>query len=302
MAGSAILQSPKQTGELHTVTVTINNSCNYQCDHCYLQYAGQKTPISPAVRDKIYVTRFKHLAIVGKEPTMHPEIVAEMSEQMASSGRTASIITNGALLHHLTPETLKNLAYIDVSFDGGPDTYARMRKGNFKTIIENVQQADRPVTALHTLYKENLPHIDDMVAVRDYADFKHILFSPYLISKNDGKNNVGAVSVIGDILPTLARSEAFLEEPKAKLLLSKLQLLQEGVSVDRLAQALTANRLTDKTLLFTEDPINKGFIRVNYDGGVITPFQSLHPVNYRNAKHHLTGTQSLEEIARELRN
>ncbi len=302
MAGSAILQSPKQTDELHTVTATINNACNYHCGHCYLQYAGQKTPISPAIRDKIYATRFKHLALVGKEPTLHPEIVAEMAEQMASSGRTTSIITNGALLHHFASKTLKNLAYIDVSFDGGPDTYAQMREGNFKTIIDNIQKADRPVTALHTLYKQNLPYIDDMVAVRDYADFKHILFSPYLLSKNDGKNNVGTLSVIEDILPTLARSEAFLEEPKAKLLLSKLHLWQEGVSVDRLVQTLAANRLTDKTLLFTEDPINKGFIRVNYDGGVITPFQSLHPVNYQNAEHHLTGTQSLEEIARELRN
>jgi MoaA/NifB/PqqE/SkfB family radical SAM enzyme len=48
IAGTAILNCKLQSA-LDTVALTINNSCNLHCPHCYLQYDGPNESITSGV-------------------------------------------------------------------------------------------------------------------------------------------------------------------------------------------------------------------------------------------------------------
>lgn len=302
MAGSAILNAPISSDKLDTVTLTINNTCNLSCPHCYLQYSGAKTTISDDLLDQIIKSDFRHLAIVGKEPSVHPDAVKKLTKTMKNSGRTTSIITNGILMERFSSRTLSDIEFLDISLDGGPKTYSRYR---FSDIVRKIQQARsagcRKINILHTIYKENLRNIDDMVAVREFVEFDKMLFSPYLTSRNHGKNLVTPISLVGEVLPALSVSEAFCDEPRAFLLVSGLHLAAENISVPDLENSIKDMDLSEKILIFNKDPIEKGFIRVNYDGTVITPFQSLHPEDYKKSEFKLDGAHSLEEIFQTMR-
>lgn len=299
MAGSAILYAPNQSNKLHTVTMTINNSCNLQCPHCYLQYSGSKSTISENILQKVYCSNFNHLAIVGKEPTLHPELLEKIVLEMKRNGRTASIITNGIQLNNLSTETLQNLSYIDVSFDGGPETYFKNRKSDYQKIISNIKDAKARgcshINALHTLYKENIADIDDMVMISRDIEFDHILFSAYQESRNNGKNSVVSLRLIDEILPALAKSKEFCSQPTAKLLIGKLES-QAPEFNQKLLKKISQLKLEDKVLFDPVDPLLKGFIRLNYDGMVMVPLDSIHPKNYHSTSVELENKNNLNEI------
>lgn len=305
MAGSAILRAPEMSEKIDTVTLTINNACNLRCPHCYLQYNSKAKIISEDVLEKVFDSDFRHLAIVGKEPSVNPEIVRSIAKRIDESGRTISIITNGTMMQRFDPEVFQLLSYIDISFDGGPVTYSRSIIG-FERIIEGLRFAKTngcdKFVALHTLYKENLSNILDTIKVSDCFDFDYVLFSPYLVSRNHGTNNTGKLSLTSDILPRLAEEKLFLEELETRLLISGLHLHADEISSEFLIREIEKFGLSKKVLIFDQDPILKGFIRVNYDGIVLTPFESLHPEDYRKSKFSLYDDYSLEDIFCTMRN
>lgn len=110
---------------------------------------------------------------------------------MLPKNKSVSVITNGIGLTNLKPSVANYLDYIDVSFDGGKDTYHLYRKGSFDKIIDSIYriQSNSNVTfnALHTLSTGTINNIDDMISVKRFADFKIIMFSPYLNTLHDGK-------------------------------------------------------------------------------------------------------------------
>ena len=77
IAGTALVNyAPNISKKLSTVTLTVNNLCNLQCPHCYLQYDGGETKyISPSILEHLYNAEFKHLVIVGKEPFVNTKTV-----------------------------------------------------------------------------------------------------------------------------------------------------------------------------------------------------------------------------------
>ena len=299
IAGSAILYAPNSSNSLHTVTMTINNSCNLHCPHCYLQYGSNQFQISEQILEKVYDSNFKHLAIVGKEPTLCPKLLEKIVLEMKKAGRTVSIITNGVQLNKLSTITLKGLSYIDVSFDGGAKTYFENRKSDYQKIISNIKYAKingcKHFNALHTLYAENLQNIDDMVMVSKDIEFDYILFSPYQESQNDGENSVTFVSLIDKILPKLAKSKIFQTQLNAKLLIGKLEIKSKEFN-QKLLKKISELKLEDKIIFDPVDPLLKGFIRVNYDGKVMTPLDSIHPKNYYSTSIELENKISLNQI------
>src|ERR1022692_1029770 len=99
MAGSAVLTARDRVRELGIVTLTINNSCNLHCPHCYLQYAGENGDlIEWDDVSHILESRFNHLCIVGKEPLADrraADVTSRLVTAAVDMGRSCSFITNG---------------------------------------------------------------------------------------------------------------------------------------------------------------------------------------------------------------
>ncbi len=288
MAGVAMLYAPKgESKQLHTVTLTINNTCNLKCPHCYLQYEGVTGKLSEEDTKRILNSDFRHLAIVGKEPTLNPELVEKLAIENSKIGRKVSIITNGVNLHNLSKQTLTALDYIDISFDGGPETYNQIRMGDFKKIISSAVQAHeqgtKTINALHTLYAENIKNIEDMVNIGDLFKFENIVFSPY-IPYNHENAKVTRLSLINEILPALAENTKFMGSEHTKLLVSRLDIGQDNT--EEFFNEVKRLGVEDKAYYF-ENPLNNGVIRVNYDGLVLAPNDSIDPTTYRTKGHSI---------------
>ena len=67
-AGSAALLCQNLRSDVSVVTLTMNNSCNLKCPHCYLQYAQKDAYVSHWVIDVIAQSAVEAVAIVGMEP------------------------------------------------------------------------------------------------------------------------------------------------------------------------------------------------------------------------------------------
>lgn len=302
IAGTALINYAADCSEcLTTITLTVNNICNLKCPHCYLQYNGNETLyIGEDVLQQLYATNFHHLVIVGKEPLVNQttvNLVKNIVVTVAGQQKTVGLITNGAGLHRLDEELAGKLSYIDVSFDGGPQSYVQYRKGDFGKLIANIRRAETLYgfsffNALHVLNSRNIGHLDDMVAIREYFPFKNIMFSPYLETHNDGLNEVYKLK-LDEILIRLTESRQFMHAKEAFLLLDVYHLLGDMqhthvyTEQDELPNMLSIkNRiaflgLTSKVKLIEKDPIRHGFVRLTYDGYMLSPYASLNPAQYQ---------------------
>src|SRR3989344_1553589 len=287
-AGTAILKVPnEETEDLRVVTLTINNSCNLACDHCYLQYDGARNTLSEADAQRILDANFNLLTIVGKEPTLHPNIVQRLASENKARERVTGMITNGTLLSKMPEQALSALDYIDVSFDGGPDTYGQRRRADFNAVVDNIKQA-RPhvgaINALHTLYAENIRDLADMMKVEDCFDFHTIAFSLYKVPHNHGFVRVSSGSLINQTLPALSENQSFMDSRRTRLLISRADITSGDP--EQFFDKVEELGLKAK-VHYCEDPLQLGFVRVTYDGRVLTPHDAIHPILYRTTGYSL---------------
>ena len=116
IAGTAIFRCRKLS-RLQLVALTINNSCNLQCPHCYLQYAGEPSLISQGLVEAILETDAQHVALVGKEPLFDDparRTCEEIADAALLAGKSVSLVTNGLGLSRCAPSLLRKLAFVDV--------------------------------------------------------------------------------------------------------------------------------------------------------------------------------------------
>ena len=285
IAGTAILNC-ELCNTLHTVALTINNSCNLRCPHCYLQYDGPNDSITPHVLSLLSSSTFRHLAIVGKEPLVNSKsvnICVDLALASRSLGRTVSLITNGTNLSTLVGSQAHLFSWIDVSFDGGPSTYKAYRRGQYHSVIDAVRKLATigydHINALHVLNDRTVRELDDLMHVSEDATFQTIMFSPYLVTMNDGHNTVRPVSLI-DILSRLRRCAPFMNNDSALLLIDCFHLDAENLSASMFAQTTDAMNMRHKVKIIADDPIAYGIIRLTYDGLALPPSDSLHPAQY----------------------
>lgn len=136
---------PKKQKRLNLVTLTINNSCNFHCPHCYLQVENnQPTYIGEETIDKLCESDFNSLAIVGKEALLNENCVKKLEKlvlRLVKSGKKVSLVTNGKNLNLLGKILLKNLQFIDISFDGGEKTYNSVRAYNFEELKSKIKKS-----------------------------------------------------------------------------------------------------------------------------------------------------------------
>ena len=301
IAGTAILKSLSPSRELKTITVTINNSCNLTCPHCYLQYDKKNFLIGDSTLNSIFNSDFEHLAIVGKEPLVNKSSISlleKLVEQCYLKKKTTSIITNGIGLANLNISIANYLDYIDVSFDGGKESYHQYRKGSFDKIIDSIRliQSNSNVkfNALHTLSSGTIEQIDDMVKVGQFADFKIIMFSPYLNTIHYGVNGVSIIQ-LDEILKRLSISNAFQDSKETLLLLDTYHIKQEGSSAEEIDRLISFYQFNSKIVLIDKDPLNYGIIRITYDDFVLTPYESIHPKNYGQS-HYFASQENLNNV------
>jgi sulfatase maturation enzyme AslB (radical SAM superfamily) len=241
--------------------------------------------------DSVFNSEFNHLAIVGKEPLVSNSSISlleKIVEKCIINDKTVSIVTNGSGLNYLPTNIINQLAYIDVSFDGGIDSYNKFRRGSFMEIIAAINmiqnQYDVTFNALHTITSENINHIDDMVSIRELARFQTIMLSSFLATEHYGVNNVSTISLV-DLLLKLASSNSFMNSVEALLLIDIYHVQQDNVPIRTIKELIIKNKLQSKVALIEDDPIKHGIVRVTYDDYVLNPNESLHPRVYKDSKY-----------------
>lgn len=310
MAGTAILDA-QLTNSLQTVTLTINNDCNLSCPHCYLQYDNGRSLIANDLISFVCDNDFQHLAIVGKEPLYDSSsraVCKKIAELAARSQKTVSIITNGLNLTEISPDLSKSLAYIDVSFDGGPSSYSTYRKGSLRKLQRGLEHLTRigfrDVNALHVLSTATVSKVDDMMRVKELFDFRRIMFSPYVQTSNFGSNSVDTVDLEG-LLLSLSQSDLFMTEANAILIIGNESIHSESVNHLSVLQLADTYGMTSKIRYVSEDPLLYGILRVTFDGYILTPYQSLHTVNYSEVGLNISNADlhsvSLADIYKNMR-
>ncbi len=157
-------------------TVSITESCNMRCAHCYGYFA-------PSVLRKMEYERFTSLVdafeglgtlsitITGGEPLMHPDFL-RMAEYLRGKQVAWSLFTNGALITDRVADEIADCrpAWLQVSIDGGTDeAYRAIRRWPLARVQEGVRRAtDRGIRVFvnSVLHRRNAsrPEIESLRA------------------------------------------------------------------------------------------------------------------------------------------
>ena len=295
IAGTAILKNLKESEEIEIITITINNDCNMCCPHCYMQYDNRSYIIGDDTLRSIYESSFKHLAVVGREPLINDasiDVLGKIIDKCIYYNKSISVVTNGSGLMRCNSNLIKGFEFIDVSFDGGVYEYNKYRKGRFSDIINGVKRVNDSgvsVNALHVLTNQSLCYVDDMLSIERCAEFKSIMFSPYLMTRNDGKNIVDGVG-FDEMIKVLAESDAFMTSDKPFLLIDVYHAMQWGKTFDEIHKKIDKYNLGSKVKVIERDPVYYGVLRVTYDDYLMTPEMSLHTRDYKEISDRASKT------------
>jgi len=242
--------------------------------------------LSSDAEDKLFSLTFEHLAIVGKEPLVNDVSIRRCESLIArclTRGISVSMITNGVRLSSLSTATVGQLAWLDVSLDGGSRSYGSYRKYSYGSLLQSLKMIHssgfRHINALHVLNDQTLPQLDDILSSCSDFPFETAMFSPYIDTRNHGHNAVKGVPLL-PLLNRLAETQAFMDNPAALLLLETFHLDADGLSSSLCKSVVQERGLTNKVVLLEDDPLSYGILRLTYDDLLLTPQASLHPAEY----------------------
>lgn len=297
MAGSAVLNAPSASSVLHTVTLTINDSCNLSCPHCYLQYGAGAGELLWEDAERVLASPARHFAIVGKEPLASRRsaaLTSQFVDAVTRSGRTVSIITNGLNLRMLQDETISKLSWIDISIDGSRESYASYRGGSFERLATGIadarQRGLQDLRILHTISAENIVETTDaMMTALDFSP-SAIIVSPFQATRANGAQS--AIMVSPDALLDEMEASGAASNPKVWLALDSGYT--GGAILDRQRVERAVALFGDRFIYVSSDPLDRGLIRVTFDGLVLSPFESVHTADYARVGRPLR-QRSLED-------
>ena len=163
-----------------TVTLVVNNTCNLNCRHCYLQVPRlDGAPLDEVewgrVADSLIRTAPELICLSGKEVLIGSTGVSLLRRfgQLRVVGRAAyrlGFITNGTLVHrHRDALVEADPSYVDISVDGLPQEHDAVRgTGAFAAMEPNLRWAvgafGRRLFVNLTLQKRNAATVVDTVA------------------------------------------------------------------------------------------------------------------------------------------
>ena len=281
MAGTTILKATESKDYLDIVTLTINNSCNLSCPHCYLQYDGQNQLVDKTTIDTIIESGCSHISLVGKEPFANSsaiKVVQNIAVRASEAGKSISLITNGLNAKLAPEELIQKLAWIDLSLDGGERTYQSYRRGSWFKLLSSVEWLQKcglkDLRVLQTLSSETASFVDDMVKSSRQLGASTIMFSPYRPTLI-GKAQVGEALAPMEILD-LIEPHADAEDIRLSFDDDYLALFGDVSNALARGDKLLGSRFSH----INGDPIDRGIIRVTYDGLALTPLQAINTEKY----------------------
>lgn len=272
------------TVPLQIATVTVNNGCNLECPHCYLQYTdAPDRVISGAFFQAILDSSAERVTLVGKEPLKDRASVEHTSrliELAWQREKQVAMITNGQLLNCLPDITAQSLAYVDVSFDGGPQTYKAFRGASYDRLVRNItRHADNvEFHALHVLCDENLSHVDDMMETASIPGVTCVSFSLFVAARNHG-TMTSRLQNVDRAVQALAESRAFRDCKEAMFILARPELGLDTAEADAYICKVSETILPGQVQV-VGDPLQLGIARFTFDELALTPLDSVHPADY----------------------
>jgi sulfatase maturation enzyme AslB (radical SAM superfamily) len=297
--GSIITRYQTVSGKVRAVAATVNNECNLHCPHCYLQYHGPKRFISDAHQHGLVNENYEHLGLIGMEPLVsraHAAQTMKIARRAKSAGKTTSLMTNGFGMQFLDQDDLEVFDFVDVSFDGGSESYRGFRGASFAkllTILSKLNPRTTEFNALNTICSHTINCIDDMILSTNREIFRKVYFSPYVVAMNHGENSTKSVP-LPSLLRHLAENWVFREDPRTILLIDAYHMLYEDISRNQITDLITALDIREKVYLVPFTPLTLGIVRVTYEGQILAPETAIHPARYGESSFEI-GNQELAQ-------
>lgn len=188
-----------ETAEYKSCYIHITQNCNLKCPYCYskddlrnhsIDYSFEQW--KPAL-EKIRTMGFHRLVFSGGEPLIHKEIGEILNYCNELGFEEIDLITNGTLINDNNIKFLKKyLTNLCVSLDGCDEESNASTRGNgsFGKTINNIALLRKnkvPVNIIATIYKENIEHINDYIALASSLDCT-VSFSLFTVS-GEATNN-----------------------------------------------------------------------------------------------------------------
>jgi radical SAM protein with 4Fe4S-binding SPASM domain len=158
---------------LRTVYLKLTNACNLRCKYCYADSGESDESLSiEALRkiatDALSIASPLEFVLSGGEPLLHPSAL-EFAEELASSGNSVQLLTNGTLVTNdeLARRIARAVSLVKISLDGStPHEHAVTRgKGNYELVtgaIDRLIAAGANVQVAMTVTRQNTGDIGAM--------------------------------------------------------------------------------------------------------------------------------------------
>jgi MoaA/NifB/PqqE/SkfB family radical SAM enzyme len=192
------------------VSYFVNNSCNLNCKHCYVDYNKQSGELSldewkVAFNDLIRMGALT-FGNVGKEPLLNWEKTKELLIFLKEKRKVIpklrfGMVTNATLLNKEIIMDLEEIFpnYIDVSLDGYGEAHDYIRGirnfertvGNLKMIKKNCPKLLDKIFISFTLMSHNKESFTKLMQMLLKIGVKNIIISPYVKTQKNIYNNLG---------------------------------------------------------------------------------------------------------------
>jgi hypothetical protein len=219
---------------------------------------------------------------VGKEPLVDDASVTvcrTLISKAVNNGMSVSLITNGINLQLLGNDILDRITFVDISLDGGSESYLKYRGTSIAKITDGVRWLRENnfynYNALEVLNDRTVFFVDDMMDYAISSGFSKIMFSPYVATESQGTDTVTVVT-LEQCLSHLRDSALFMKSHNAFFIIDAYHCLFEGISFDNARKLVESEGLSHKSYFVPSDPTDLGIIRITYDGLVLSSFDALH--------------------------
>lgn len=300
-AGSAALKCGQRVDRVNVVTLTINNVCNLKCPHCYLQYAGPDRPISQDVLDGIWASSASTLSVVGMEPLANRESAGLLSKLILHAkelGLEVGFITNGLNAHLLDHTAAAAVDWVDVSIDGTAASYADFRGASFAKLAKGISTfrdlGVSEINLLQTVGRSNLQHLAELASMGPTLGASKTILSPFCKTRSEGKQ--GDLAIGADEFLSACRTAAPLSSD-AWLVMDQDWL--PGHMAFSPYSAEIASLFAGRAIIFEDDPIHYGMVRVTYEGEIMSPRQAMHTADY-GSNHFRMPNSTIEAFRQQM--
>jgi len=164
-----------------TSSLRINNYCNFNCVHCYVEKKKQEISLDDfkIVIDNLNDLQIKLCILTGGETLLHPQLFELLDYAQKNYDGDLILNTNGFLLSEDIAKKLAdyNLLHLHLSLDGTKDIHNKIRQNNqsFDKVIEATKTAQKyglKVEYLCTVMQWNLHDIPNIIALAKELNVK----------------------------------------------------------------------------------------------------------------------------------